>query len=118
MKRSTQESRLYLADIVEAAGKIEEYTEDVHSLAEFRKSGPIADAVLRNLEIIGEAVKNLSSEIKAKRSDVDWRRIAGLRDILAHAYFGIDYGIIWDVVENKVPELKAAANEMLKSIPK
>jgi uncharacterized protein with HEPN domain len=114
MKRSTQESRLYLADIAEAAGKIGKYTKGISSLAEFKRSGPIEDAVIRNLEIIGEAVKNLPQDIKAKRGDVDWKKIAGLRDILAHAYFGVDFGIIWDVVENKVPALKEAVDELLK----
>jgi len=71
------------------------------------------DAVLRNLEVIGEATKMLPAELRAQHSDVDWKRIAGLRDILIHRYFGIDLDIIWDVVQNKVPVLAKRLEEML-----
>ncbi|HEC86588.1 MAG TPA: DUF86 domain-containing protein, partial [Thermoplasmatales archaeon] len=66
----------------------------------------IQDGVIRNLEIIGEAVKNLPDDIKKDYPEVEWRKIAGLRDILIHAYFGVDLEVIWDIVKNKVPELK------------
>lgn len=59
-----------------------------------------------NLEIIGEAVENLPKQFKAKHSEVEWKKIAGLRDILAHEYFGIDLEIIIDIIENKLPTLK------------
>ena len=66
----------------------------------------IQDGVFRNLEVIGEAVKNLPDDIKKDYPEVEWRKIAGLRDILIHAYFGVDLEVIWDIVKNKVPELK------------
>lgn len=66
----------------------------------------IQDAVVRNLEIIGEAVKRLPDAIRKQHSDVEWRKIAGLRDILVHAYFGVDVEIIWDVIQHKLPEFK------------
>ncbi len=69
--------------------------------------------MLRNLEVIGEATKMLPAELRAQHSDVDWKRIAGLRDILIHRYFGIDLDIIWDVVQNKVPVLAKRLEEML-----
>jgi uncharacterized protein with HEPN domain len=60
------------------------------------------DAVVRNLQIIGEVVKNLPMEFRDKYKQIEWRKIAGLRDILAHAYFSVEDEILWDVVENKV----------------
>ncbi len=63
-------------------------------------------AVSRSLEIIGEAVKNLSLDFKEKHPEVEWRRIAGLRDKLIHQYFGVDWLIVWDVLTNKLPELE------------
>ena len=60
----------------------------------------------RSLEVIGEAVKNLPGEFRAAHSEVEWRSIAGMRDRLIHGYFGIDYQFIWDVVQEKLPELK------------
>ena len=66
----------------------------------------IQDAVVRNLEIIEEAVKRLPDAIRKQHSDVEWRKIAGLRDILVHAYFGVDVEIIWDVIQHKLPEFK------------
>ena len=63
------------------------------------------DAVVRNLEIIGEAVKKLPAQTKRDHPEVEWKKIAGLRDILVHDYFGIDMDIVWDVVQNKLPVL-------------
>ena len=64
------------------------------------------DAVVRNLSIIGEAVKNLSTEFREKHRDVEWAKIAGLRDKLVHDYFSLDWDIVWDVVRTKMPTLK------------
>ena len=71
------------------------------------------DAVVRNLEVIGEAVKQLPDLARALAPGIEWRKIAGTRDFLAHAYFGIDGDILWDVVSNKVPELRKA----LEAVP-
>jgi len=78
---------LYLNDIIEAIGRIEEYTVNFSS-TEFAENKLVLDAVVRNLEIIGEAVKMLPNEIKKKHPEVEWRKIAGLRDVIAHEYFG------------------------------
>ena len=63
------------------------------------------DAVLRNLEIIGEAAKHIPDEVRRRYPDIAWREMAGLRDILAHAYFGLDDEVLWDIVQNEVPSL-------------
>ena len=97
--------KLYLDDISQAIKKIEKYTKGMSS-KELKKDDLVIDAVVRNLEIIGEAVKNIPSRIKDKHPDVEWKKISGLRDILAHEYFGIDLEILWDIVKNKLPDFK------------
>jgi uncharacterized protein with HEPN domain len=70
------------------------------------------DAVVRNLEIIGEAVKHIPEAVRKNSAEVEWRKIAGLRDILIHEYYGVDAAIIWDIVENKLVALDKAIRRM------
>ena len=72
---------------------------------QFAEQEVIQDAILRNIEIISEAAKKLSDEVKGRFPSIEWKNIAGMRDWLSHAYFRVDTGIVWDVIENKVPEL-------------
>src|SRR3989344_1350042 len=97
--------RIYLEDVLECIKNIEDYVKD-YSYLEFSKNKMMRDAVIRNLEIIGEAVKNVPVEVRNKFPEIDWKKIAGLRDILIHAYSGINEQILWDIVENKIPTLK------------
>ena len=71
------------------------------------------DAIVRNIEIIGEAVKNLSVDFIDQYPHVPWKNIAGMRDLLIHEYFGVNYKLVWDVVKNKIPELKTEIIIML-----
>lgn len=71
------------------------------------------DAVRRNLEIIGEAAKNMPEDIRAKASSVDWRKVCGMRDVLAHGYFGLDLKVVWSTASTKVDELEAAVRTLL-----
>ncbi len=101
----SRDYKVYLDDILEAIDKIRTYTADM-SVDSFAVDSKTFDAVLRNLEVIGEAVKRIPDEIRLQHQQVEWKKIAGLRDILIHQYFGIDAEIIWDVVHNKLPELE------------
>jgi uncharacterized protein with HEPN domain len=95
---------LYLDDMVDACRRIARYGEGLNR--EALKAGTMAyDAIVRNLEILGEACKGVPAEVRARDEEVAWRRIAGLRDVLAHAYFGIDEDIVWNVVSVEVPAL-------------
>ncbi len=101
----SRDYKVYLEDIIEAIGKIRTYTAGL-SADSFAADNKTLDAVLRNLEVIGEAVKCIPDDIRLQHPHVEWKKMAGLRDILIHQYFGIDADIIWDVVQNKLPELE------------
>lgn len=95
---------MYLQDIAESCEKILQFTTEL-SKSDFMGDVKTYDAVVRNLEIVGEAAKHISEEMRRQLPEIEWRKAAGLRDMLAHAYFGIDNDILWDVVQNKVPHL-------------
>ena len=104
---------VYLKDMLNAIDKIGRYVDGI-SYEKFKTNSLLCDAVVRNLEIIGEAAKNVSEDIKEKYINIEWKKIAGLRDILIHAYSGIDLEIVWDVVKNKLPGLKASIVGIIK----
>ncbi len=108
-------AKLYLDDILEAIKRIEKYTKGL-TFVRLKKDMLVLDGVIRNLEIIGEAAKNIPVQIKDRYPDIEWRKIAGLRDILAHEYFGIDIEVVWDVIKNKIPVLKKDVNHILRSL--
>jgi uncharacterized protein with HEPN domain len=97
----------YLDDILEAIRNIEEDSADI-SFEKFVADRRRKDAVIRNFEIIGEATKKLPDDLKARNSAVAWKQVAGLRDVIAHGYFRVDYEVIWGIIINTVPGFKAA----------
>ena len=109
----SRDYKLYLQDILEAIEKIESYLQGM-SFQQFSQDELRIDAVLRNLEIIGEATKNIPPQVRQKYPAVEWRKIAGLRDVAIHAYFTIDLRIIWDVVQNKLPGLRGDVTKILE----
>jgi len=107
--------RLYLEDILQAARNIERYAKGI-SAKKLKQNKLVIDAVTRNLEIIGEAAKHVPAAIRKKYPDVEWRKISGLRDILAHEYFGVDKDVLLDIIVNKVPKLKKEISGIIKQI--
>ncbi|HUS74239.1 MAG TPA: DUF86 domain-containing protein [Sedimentisphaerales bacterium] len=103
---------MYLQDIAQSCEKILRFTKGLTQTDLIREEKTY-DAVVRNLEIIGEAAKHISDELRKQLPNIEWRKVAGLRDMLAHAYFGIDDDILWDVVQNKVPQLAKATSAFL-----
>jgi uncharacterized protein with HEPN domain len=106
--------KVYLEDILESVANIREYVGGF-VFETFAKDKKTLHAVIRNLEVIGEAAKKIPSEIRAKSQDIDWKRISGLRDILVHEYFGVDLEILWDIVQNEIPVLESKVRTLLRS---
>jgi len=104
--------RLYLDDILEAIHQIRTYMADLDEET-FTTDRKTQDAVIRNLEIIGEAAGNLPEQFPKTAPEIDWRKIKGLRNILIHEYFGINLPILWDVVQNKLNPLEAACRKLV-----
>jgi len=107
-----RDSSVYLQDILEAISKVKSYTAGM-SREEFEKDSKTIDAVLRNLEVTGEAAKGIPESFREDHPEVDWRKVAGLRDVLIHNYFGISMDIIWDILQNQVERLESQIRSML-----
>ena len=105
---------LFIEDILEAIDKIERYIKSL-TYETFAKNEMVADAVIRNLEIIGEASRNIPENVRERYADIPWKRMIGLRNITIHEYFGVDLGIIWEIVTRNLPETKPKLAAMPKS---
>jgi len=107
-----RDDRLYLLHILECIGRIETYIEGGRQ--SFMESTIVQDAVLRNLHTLTESTQRLSSDLKAKHTEVDWHGIAGFRNVLVHGYLGVDEDRCWDVIHRLLPLLKGAVESMLE----
>jgi len=101
-----------LGYILECVQEIEDYTE--RDEARFMDSSMIQDAVVRNLQVMAESAQRISEKIKSEYPDVEWRGIAGFRNILVHDYLGLDFGQIWEVIERRLPTLKTQIEKILE----
>ena len=102
---SERSAELLLEDMLESCDRILEYTKGL-SFEEFRKNYLVVDAVVRNFTIIGEAAGRIPDRYKVKHPEIEWDRIRGFRNRIVHDYFGIDYQIVWIIIENNIPELR------------
>ncbi len=105
----------FLAHIVESIEAIERYTRGMEAAA-FLNDSLAQDAVVRRLEIIGEAVKNLAPEFRAAHPEIPWKRIAGLRDVLIHRYFEVDLELTWETVQERLPTFKQQIEALLRQL--
>ncbi len=112
---TSHDDKLYLIHITECIVRIQEYTaEGKDSFMQDRKT---QDAVVRNLQTMAESTQRLSSTLKSKHNDVEWRDIAAFRNILVHDYLGVDLNQVWQILENEIPDLKGTVQAMLAGWP-
>ena len=111
MKKDPQ---IFLKHILESIEWIEKDTEGMQK-DDFLKNVPIQDAVIRRIEIVGEAIRNLPPDIKEENKDVSWQDIMDMRNKIIHEYFGVDLELVWVVVKKDTPELKEKIEEILSS---
>lgn len=104
---------VYLRHILESIGRVREFTRGVPE-KRFLKDALVQSAVIRQLEIIGEAVKNLSPSFRNRHKNVPWKDISGLRDKLIHGYFGVDISLVWGICEKDLPDLKDFIESFLR----
>ena len=107
--------KLFLKDIVDAMGHIEEFVEDM-AFDELEADEKTSSAVIRKFEVIGEAAKYMPNKVKDKHKDIQWKSMAGMRDRLIHAYFGIDYNLVWAAIKAEIPKLKPKLKKMFSSL--
>lgn len=107
-----RDAGLYLADMVAAADRITHYTAGMDATT-FAGDQRTVDAVVRNLEVIGEAARYLPDSTRALAPEIEWAKIVGLRNILVHQYFGVSTAIVWDVVEHKLGPLRQTCVRLL-----
>mgnify|MGYP000011033848 FL=1 len=103
MNKKDRNYQIYLEDILISMERIIEYIGD-KDFEEFKDNNMVVDAVVRNFEIIGEATNNLPDEFKDRHPEIPWRKMYGLRNVVSHEYFGIDYEMIWEITKKNLPE--------------
>ncbi|HEX7342908.1 MAG TPA: DUF86 domain-containing protein [bacterium] len=105
----------YIQDILEAMAEVEEFTAGMR-FEDFRQDRKSVNAVVRSLEIIGEASKKLPKKLREKHPEIPWKRMTGMRDKLIHEYFGVDLDMVWEVVRREIPPLRTLMQKVLSDI--
>ncbi|HXG23594.1 MAG TPA: DUF86 domain-containing protein [Chthonomonadales bacterium] len=106
---------LFLEDILSAMDAIERFVEGM-SLEDLRQDDKTSSAVIRKFEIIGEATKHIPSRLRKAYPDIPWKEMAGMRDRLTHAYFGIDYGLVWEAIRVHIPQTRPKLQVILERL--
>ena len=114
-RMSKRDIKLYIDDILESIGRIDWYVRNL-SEDDFLNDIKTIDAVVRNLSVMGEAVNNISDEIKIKYPDIPWNEIIGMRNKIVHEYFGVDADILWETVKKDLPAFKEQVLKLSKEI--
>jgi uncharacterized protein with HEPN domain len=109
--------RDYLEDIRDAIAETDEFTSGM-SFEAFAQDRKTINAVVRSLEVLGEAAKRIPDNLRAQNPDVPWKRMAGMRDKLIHEYFGVDLSTVWAVIKDELPPLRPAIERLLKKLEK
>lgn len=113
MSPAKREYILYLEDMLQSMERIEEYLGEL-DFQEFQLNHLVVDAIVRNFEIIGEAAKNVPQNVQENYTELPWRKMYALRNLIAHEYFGIDYEMIWEIAKNNLPQNKADLIKVLE----
>ena len=103
----------YLEDMLQSMDRIEEYLSNL-DFKKFKQTYLVVDAIIRNFEIIGEASKNIPTDIQEKYPEIPWRKMYGLRNLIAHEYFGIDYEMIWEIARKNLPQNRIDLIEIIR----
>jgi uncharacterized protein with HEPN domain len=112
----SRDFRLYLDDMLDAARQVLVYTRTM-TCDQFRTNRLVRDAVVLNLQIVGEAASHVPDEVRARHPEVEWRRMVGLRNVIAHGYFALHLETLWDIVENHLPVLLGQVERILAESP-
>lgn len=108
-----RDDKVYIKHILDEVNFIIKETKDLH-YENLMKNETLKRALIRSLEITGEATKNLSKSFREKHTDIEWKELAGLRDKLIHHYFGVNWNRVWDVIKNIIPEIKNKLKKILE----
>jgi uncharacterized protein with HEPN domain len=114
-ERAPREWRFYLDDMIGFAEKVESYSDGLDQTG-FVSNGLIYDATVRNLELIGEAARNIPDEVRAEHAEVPWRRIIATRNQLIHGYLGIDNDVLWSIVNKDIPALILSLRQLRNAL--
>lgn len=110
--KGKKDPKIFLGHIMESIDRIESDTVGL-SEAGFSEMPTVQDAVIRRLEIIGEAVRNIPKSFRSEHPEIPWKKIAGMRDVLIHEYFGVDLELVWKIVQKDIPKLKKQISKLV-----